>query len=69
MVPVHFESDALALKGTVEFGSAAVGATAPALRVQFPGVTVSETVPRFESVDPSQAEYVNESFPVNPGTG
>ena len=37
--------------------------------VQLDAATVSVTMPRFESVEPSQAANVNESVPVKPASG
>jgi hypothetical protein len=44
-------------------------AVAVMVRVQVAAATATEAVPRFESVEPSQAANVNESLPTNPTSG
>src|SRR5262249_52767995 len=69
IAPEHWTRAALARNGTSALGKAAVGTSALPVSMHWPAVVVRATVPSFESVEPSQAAYVNESAPTKPGSG
>ena len=68
-VPTQLEGVAEPVNCTEVPGTAPAGAEALHDSEQVVAPTVTETWPRFESVEPSHAAYVNESWPENPANG